>query len=692
MAASALQRTFESGVAEHRAGRFEQAERLYASILRQDPQHEQARFLSAAIALETGRYREALELLAALLKRQPNNAFYWTNIGEAHRRLGENERAVWALSRAATLKPDLAQAHFNLGLAACSLGELALAVPAFERATELEPQHAQMQHRLALALVEQGEYRAAIGHFQCAVLGNPSWPQLLCDYASCLRHAGRLDAAHAAASRALELAPKDARGYDERSAIRAEQGRCDEALADAEVALSLEPSLASAHTRVAAVLADTGRVTAALAAYRKAVELEPDNHLAHGNLVFLESFRPGSTPQSILHEACAWAERHAAPLASKVREHRNAPDPERRLRIGYVSSNFNDHCQALFTRPLFEKHDRRAFEVVAFSSTKRRDHVTRELRGHFDDWHEIADLDPVAAAEHVRAHGVDILVDLTMHMAESLLRIFACKPAPVQIAWLAYPGTTGLGAMDYRVTDRHLDPPELVGSGEAYTEAPLVLPDTFWCYAPGAGTPPVSALPALANGYVTFGCLNGFWKLNEGTLALWARALRQLPTSRLLLLGPEGGARARLLDTLRGFGIDAARVEVVSRRPRVEYLKLYGEIDIGLDALPYNGHTTSLDSFWMGVPVVTLVGQTVVGRAGLCQARNLDLPELIAESPEAFVAAAARLARDLGSLEKLRAGLRERMQRSPLMDAGRFARNLEAKYREAWRHWCASRG
>ncbi|HEX2876621.1 MAG TPA: hypothetical protein VHP33_35465, partial [Polyangiaceae bacterium] len=251
-----------------------------------------------------------------------------------------------------------------------------------------------------------------------------------------------------------------------------------------------------------------------------------------------------------------------------------------------------------------------------------------------------------------------------------------------------YPGTTGLGTMDYRVTDRHLDPPELPSA--PYAEESLVLPDTFWCYRAGQGVPEVSPLPALSRGYVTFGSLNAFWKLNLPTLQLWARVLTAVPSSKLLLLAPEGAARARVLEVLRGEAVDEARVEFASRRPRLDYLKLYQRIDVGLDSLPYNGHTTSLDAFFMGVPVVTLVGETVVGRAGLCQARNLGLPELVAETPAAFVAAAVHLATDRDGLARLRAGLRERLQGSPLMDAPRFTANLEAAYRKAWRRWCES--
>ena len=280
------------------------------------------------------------------------------------------------------------------------------------------------------------------------------------------------------------------------------------------------------------------------------------------------------------------------------------------------------------------------------------------------------------------ADRIDVLVDLTMHMSRTRLLAFARKPAPVQVTWLAYPGTTGVTAIDYRLTDINLDPP---GMHEGcYTEESFRLPDTFWCYNPLADGPPVNALPVLEKKFVTFGNLNNFCKINVEVLKLWAHVLRAVAGSQLLLVTGEGSHRQHTLEILQREGIAPERVRLEDRRVRSKYLELHHQIDLGLDTFPYNGHTTSLDSFWMGVPVVTLVGQTVVGRAGLCQLRNLGLPELIAETPEQFVKIAIDLVNDVPRLSELRATLRGRMTASPLMDAPRFARNVEGAYRTMW--------
>jgi protein O-GlcNAc transferase len=267
--------------------------------------------------------------------------------------------------------------------------------------------------------------------------------------------------------------------------------------------------------------------------------------------------------------------------------------------------------------------------------------------------------------------------------------VFARKPAPVQVTFAGYPGTTGLSAIDYRLTDPYLDPPGL--HDDWYAESSYRLPHSFWCFDPEAEEPAVAPLPALQNGFVTFGCLNNFCKINEQVLALWARVLGAVDNSRLLLLANPGSPRQRTLDFFARQGIVSDRVEFCSFRPRHEYLAAYRQIDIGLDTFPYNGHTTSLDSLWMGVPVITLIGQTVVGRAGLSQLSNIGLAELAAATPEDFVHTAVDLAGDRPKLGALRSGLRERLRQSPLMDAEGFARGIEEAYRAMWHRRCQSK-
>ena len=337
--------------------------------------------------------------------------------------------------------------------------------------------------------------------------------------------------------------------------------------------------------------------------------------------------------------------------------------------------------------PLVANHDREHFEIFCYAQVTRPDARTERFRASAQHWRDTVGLSDEQLAARVREDQIDILVDLAVHTGRNRLLVFARKPAPVQVTFAGYPGSTGLTTIDYRLTDPYLDPTDMDES--LSSEQTVRLPHSFWCYDPlDCADLPVTPLPAQSNGFLTFGCLNNFSKINDAVLRLWARVLHGVTSSRLLLLAPEGDHRQHTLDMLGQEGVARERIEFVAHQPRRKYLELYHRIDLGLDTLPYNGHSTSLDSFWMGVPVVTLVGQTIVGRAGLSQSMNLKLPELIAHTPENYVQVATDLATDLPRLSELRSTLRARMEQSPLMDASRFARDIESAYRTMWRHWC----
>jgi predicted O-linked N-acetylglucosamine transferase (SPINDLY family) len=396
---------------------------------------------------------------------------------------------------------------------------------------------------------------------------------------------------------------------------------------------------------------------------------------------------PAADVQTIAQEQRRWNQQHAQPLHKFIVAHANDPNPDRRLRIGYVSPDLSDHIVGRNVLPLFKLHDRRQFEIFAYADLRRPDDVTAQFQQNTQGWRNIQRMSDEQAAQQIRQDRIDILVDLSLHTAGNRLLIFARKPAPVQVTFAGYPGSTGLTAIDYRLSDPYLDPPGMDES--IYSERTIRLPHSFWSFDPFESEP-VSELPALQNGYITFGCLNSFFKINDGQLLLWAKVLRQLDRSRLLLLAPRGSHRQRTKDRLSREGIDPKRLGFVRRLPHLEYLRLYHRLDLGLDSFPYNGHTTSLDSFWMGVPVVTLVGQTPVSRAGWCQLSNLGLPELAAQTPEEFVRIAVELASDLPRLKELRSTLRQRMEQSPLMDAPRYVGNIEAAFRQMWQTWCAT--
>jgi protein O-GlcNAc transferase len=327
-------------------------------------------------------------------------------------------------------------------------------------------------------------------------------------------------------------------------------GRFDEAEDMLRRGLQVNAQHAALHDNLGSVLKDVGDLDAAIACFRQSLLLEPNNAATHSNLAYALSFQ-ATQPQPILEECLRWNTRfsaaprhepHGAP--SRLAEQ---PDSPRRLRIGYVSPDFREHCQTLFTTPLLSHHDHGAFEIYCYSSVERPDERTRRLAEYADVWRDVHTLDDTALADTIRTDHIDILVDLTMHMAKGRPLTFARRPAPIQVAWLAYPGTTGIDAMDFRIGDSRLDPPGFDGH---YSERTLRLPDSFWCYDPLTAEPTVNALPALERGYVTLGCLNNPCKLTDATLRLWSRVLHAVPTSRLQLLAPSGRHGQRVLQRL----------------------------------------------------------------------------------------------------------------------------------------------
>jgi predicted O-linked N-acetylglucosamine transferase (SPINDLY family) len=488
-------------------------------------------------------------------------------------------------------------------------------------------------------------------------------------------------------ARAVSLRPEDASWQAELAGHLAQQGRADDAMAAYGRALLIRPDFAEAHLNLGNLYKDTGRLDEALECFDRARKVRPNYHHALSNRLNTIHFHERFGPAELLREARKFDDVFAWPLRGEIRPLTNDRSPDRRLKVGYVSPDFRKHCQSFFTIPLLSHHDHRGFEIYAYAQLAKEDDVTRRIRGYCDVWLNTAGLSDKELADRIRHDEIDILVDLTMHMGDGRPLVFARKPAPVQVAWLAYPGTTGLAAIDYRLTDAYLDPP---GERDGfYSERSVRLAHSFWCYDPLGVDVPVNRLPASDAGYVTFGCLSHVCKYSDRALELWGAVLRAVPGSRMIVADATEQHRQRVIKKL---GVEAGRIEFQGKLPIPEYLHVYHRIDLGLDAFPYNGHTTSLDSLWMGVPVVSLCGQTAVSRGGWSQLSNLGLgDQFVSRSDEEFVEVSARWARDLAGLAELRGSLRRRMESSPLMDGEGFTRDVESVYRRLWRQWAGAK-
>ena len=501
-----------------------------------------------------------------------------------------------------------------------------------------------------------------------------------------LKSAGQLEQAAAAYREALRLKPDYAEAHNNLGIALGAQGEIESAIEAYQHALSIKPDLVGAYNNLGNAFKNTGQHDEAIAAYREALRLQPNYAEAHSNLLFELHYQQAGDAKTIHQESLIWNQRHAGPLKKFIQLHTNSRDPQRRLKIGYVSADFRKHVVGWNLLPLLEQHDRKHFEIICYSNVVRTDAMTESIRNTCAMWRNIAGVADQQAAQMIRDDQIDILIDLALHTSLNRLLLFALKPAPIQMTYLGYPGSTGLDTIDYRLSDPHLDPPETDLS--VYSEETIHLPETYWCYQPGGSTPLIAPPPVKAAGYITFGCLNNFAKVSPMALELWSQILQATAHARLIIHSHPGTHRNKIREHFGKNAITMDRIEFTEHQAWLDYLNTYSRIDIGLDPIPYNGGITSCDSLWMGVPVVSLAGRTAVGRAGKSILSNIDLQELVANTPEEYVGIAVKLAGDLPRLTELRHTLRERMQTSPLMDARRFTRNMEVIYRDIWRKWC----
>jgi predicted O-linked N-acetylglucosamine transferase (SPINDLY family) len=645
----------DEGLAAQRAGDLVKAAAIYRKILERWPKQPHALYLLGLIVQQGGQHEEAIALFAQAAKADPHHARAHLQRGFSLSALARPEEAAKAFRAATAAQANLAEAHHQLGNTLRTLKRLPEAQASLREATRLAPADPVFWLSRGVACME-GLADEAVECFQQAVKLNGSLPEAREILAQALMAQGRNDDARAQLHEALRLRPEYAGAYHDLGRIGVDEGLLAEAATNFRQALAANP--------------------------------EPESQT---NLLYLLNYFPETNPDEHFAEHRRWSDYFELPLRFARRPHDNDPAPDRRLRIGYVSPDLRDHPVASFIEPVLRAHRPEQVETFCYANVPVPDAISQRLRGLAGQWRDISGCDPEKVAEMVRQDGIDILVDLAGHTTDNGLLVFAHKPAPVQVTWIGYPNTTGLEAMDYRLTDNLTDPP---GETERWhTERLIRLPESFSCYCAPVESPAVGPLPALANGYVTFGSFNNFRKLSDPTIALWARLLREMPTARLLIKSQGLGVpktAARLRGQFARAGMDVERLELFGAGlPKDQHMGLYNRVDLGLDPFPYNGTTTTCDALWMGVPVVTLAGKTHVARVGLSLVTHLGHPEWAATTPDDYVAKCRELAGDPPRLAALRLGLREQMRQSPLCNAPRFITHLEAAYREMWRQWCA---
>jgi predicted O-linked N-acetylglucosamine transferase (SPINDLY family) len=673
--------------AHYDAGRPDQAEAACRRVLATEPGHLDALNLLAVAQQAQGRLDDAIGTYQRLIGIAPDFAEVHANLGVALWRHGRRAEAIAAYRRAVAIKPDYAEAYCNLGNALRSCDKPEEAAAAYRQAIGIRPGYAEAHAYLGAALQELGRIEEAVAACRRAIGLRPDLAEAHCNLGNALRDQGKYREAAAAYRRSIGLWPDYFVAHANLGNVLRDQGLLTEAVGAYRQAIAVKPDFALAHCNLGNALQDQGRLDEAMAAFRRAIDIDPDYAPAHSNLLMCMHYASSVSATDLHAEALAFGRRHDA--ASTDASFDNVPDADRRLRIGYVSADFRNHPVGYFLARVLAARDPAAAEIICYAHQPTDDAMTARLRGHADQWRSIIGMSDADAAAMIRRDAIDILVDLGGHTANNRLTLLALRPAPVQATWLGYFDTTGLSAIDYILADRFVAPP---GEEDRFSETVWRLPEIYLCYAPHEVAVEPAPPPALANGFVTFGCFNNRAKITDDTVRVWAEVLRRVDGARLFLKN-RSLADAAVTDALAGafssYGIARERLILEGQSPLPELLAAYNRIDIALDPFPFAGGTTTAEALWMGVPVVTLRGDRWVGRMSEGMLTTVGLADLVAGDEAGYLRIAAGLAADLSRLGALHAGLRRMVEDSPFCDGPRFARALEAAYRGMWRGWCA---
>ncbi len=708
----------------HQSGQLERAEEIYKEILEVNPNHSDSLHLSGIIAHQSGKNDIAVNMITKAIQITPREPVYYLSLGNVFKTQGNLEKAILNYQKALQLNPDYADAYNNMGILFKDQGRLDEAVLNYQKALQVNPDYAEtynnmgnafkdqgrleeaifnyqkalqlnpdligVYHNIGAAFKDQGRLEEAIFNYQKTLQLNPDSAETYYNLGVALNEQGRIDEAISNYQKALQLNPNYADAYNNLGIVFYVQGRLSEAIACYRKAVQLKPDFAVAYNNVADAFKDQGRLSEAISCYQKALQLKPDFSVAHSNLLFSLHYHDSTDPVELFLQHQQWAARHASPLATTIQPHLNDRSTDRTLRVGYVSPDFSMHPVAHFIEPVIASHDRTAFEIFCYSDVACPDPVTDHLKSLAGCWRDIYGMSDEQVVDLIRNDQIDILVDLAGHTAYNRMLLFARKPAPVQVAYLGYPNSTGLTTMDYRITDSWADP--LGQTDHLYTEELARLPHGFLCYKPPDNCPETAKLPALKTRQITFGSFNNLAKVTPEVIALWSAILAAVPQAQMIMKSKalaDKNTRQRIQEMFVKNSVRAAQINLIGFVPSfAEHLALYNSVDIGLDTFPYNGATTTCEALWMGVPVIVLAGGRHVSRLGVSLLSRVGLKSLIAGKSEEYMEKAVQLAGDLKQLQELRTNLRDMMLNSTLTDASGFTHSLEEAFQKMWRQWC----
>jgi len=663
------------------SGRADEAKQAILDGLAQQPDNADFHHYRGNLEMAAGDAKAAMACYERALSLHPGYAEVLANLGLAHQALGDLDLALARFDEALALAPQIANVHLNRGLVLKLRGNVAESELALRRALEIEPDNAETLNQFGVVLQQQGKLAAAADQYRRAITLRPDLPGAYGNLGLTLFELDRVPEAIDMYRRGLAVRPL-ATTHDNLGIALQRVGAIDEAIEQYQMALAIDPDNLNTRCNLGAALADGRGPLPAIAAYRDILAIKPDHIVTHSNLLFNLSYDGTTTPEEYLVEARRLEEK----LSREVLPRLPLGTRPRPLRVGFVSGDLRGHPVGYFLEGVIDGMDHERFELFAYSTSPTEDALTQRLKRKFSGWRLIKMLTDEQSARAIRDDRIDVLVDLAGHTGLNRLPVFAWRPAPVQVSWLGYFASTGLRCMDFILADPWCVP---VGTESAFTEQVWRLPDTRLCFTPPAddAAPVVADLPALANGYVTFGCFQRMPKVNDKVMALWGRVFERMPTARLLLKSQQLARPSFVEQTLARLaevGISANRVIAQPPSGRLDYLAAHAKVDIILDTFPYTGGTTTCEALWMGVPTLTLAGRSMLERQGVAMMSSAGLPDWVAQTPDEYVDKAVEFAMATDELARLRRRLREHVRGSPMFDTRRFVAHFQDALEGMW--------
>lgn len=676
------------GIIEAQTGNAPAALNLIDRAISVNAENFRFHFNRSLVLQQLGRLDEALASCDTALILKPDYARALNSRGVLLQGLKRFDEALDSYDRAVVMKPDFVEAIVNRGILLQTRGLLTVALASYDRAIAIDPRCAGAHNNRGLVLQRLNRLGDALRSFDAAIEFKPDFAEAFNNRGFILHRLGRFQDAIASYKSALAFAPDFLDALNNLGVSFHRLNRFEEALHCYERALAIDPDSAEALCNRGQVLLVQGQITEAIDCLKRAAGISR-NPAVHSAFIFGLNFDPSASAGDKQAERRNWASRYAEGLAESIITHGNDPDPDRPIRVGYVSSYFHRCASAQSFGGVITNHSDDV-HVVCYSDGSISDDVTARIRNRADQWHDTAGLSDQQLAQLIRCDRIDILIDLVGHMAGNRLLVFARKPAPVQVTAWGEPTGTGLSTMDYLFADETLVPECEKG---ILAERVIPLPNFLGCWAPDSVPPPVP-LPALRNGHVTFGCFNRLEKLSPATIMTWSAILQNLPAARLILKDKALENAAQCDRLRRGFaenGVPPDRLRLLPESGIASHFAAYNDVDIALDPFPHSGGMTTLDALWMGVPVVTCPGQTISSRLTAASLANLGLREFICPDTDQYIQTALSVANDLERLSDLRLRLRGLIAASGFGDPLRYSRAVEDACRDVWRDWCAAR-